>query len=374
MNPRACLAVAIALAQMLSGCLGNASECSSTGPTDFAGQELRVLDHGAFRFIRPLFENQTGARLIQLRGDDAGTALQQAIDSKGNPVADVIFGIDNALFFRAARAGILEPYASPRLEHLDLPRQRLDDFRYNGHLLATPVDHGFINVNYDARLAQEHEAEKLPTTLHDLARPEWARQFVTQDPRTSTPGLGFLIATVATFGETGPYTYLDYWRDLLRNGVLITSGWTEAYVVHFSAGYGQWEDGFVGDRTIVTSYTTSPALEAYFGDGTPPSVSLEPPRGVFHQVETVAILRCTQQLPLARTFVDLLLGPEFQGQTSERMAMYPVARNASVIHTFPTLATPPAQLDPAPFTSAQLDAGLARWVEAWANLYREHRA
>ena len=46
------------------------------------------------------------------------------------------------------------------------------------------------------------------------------------DPRTSTPGLGFVAWTVAVFGEK----YIDYWKALKPNILTMAPGW--------SAGYG----------------------------------------------------------------------------------------------------------------------------------------
>jgi thiamine transport system substrate-binding protein len=379
MNPwKPSLVLLLVMTGSFAGCLGGSKTCTSGGSTDFAGQELRVLDHGAwdsaYAFVKPLFENQTGAKLVQIKGEDAGAALKQAVDSKGRPVADVLYGIDNALFGQAAREGIFEPYASPRLPSINATLVGLDDFRTNGLLLATPVDHGYISVNYDRKYSDSLAANQLPATLEDLTREEWASELVVEDPRLSSPGLGFLIATVATFGERGAYTYRTYWTDLLEGGALVAKDWTEAYVVHFSAGYGQYEAGFAGDRGLVVSYTTSPAAEAFFSDGHAPSVSLEPERGVFHQVETVGILKCTRHLPLAQAFVDLLLGPEFQNATAANMAVYPVVRDATVPSVFQEQATDPSDLVPAPFSSADLDRLVPRWLDNWTEIYQAERA
>lgn len=368
------LAATLALLVTFAGCLDTAQEgCTSSGPTDFAGQQLTILDHGAFDFmfatIEPLFENQTGADLVQLVGDDAGGALRLAIDSRGNPVADILYGVDNALFLEGALAGIFEPYASPGLVRLDTRVIDLDAFRYQGVLLATPADHGYISANYDIRLTETHDADDLPRALGDLARPEWASEFVTSDPRFSSPGLGFLIATVATFGEDDDYDYLDYWKDLLEGGALVVGDWTTAYVFHYTGGYGQYEAGHIGDRSIVMSYTTSPAVEVFFGAESVPGVSVEPPKGVFHQVETVAILRCTDQLPLAQAFVDFVLGDDFQDAVAPNMAVYPVGRDAAVPAEFDAHATAPSDLIAAPFTPQDLRAGIPRWLDAWTDLF-----
>lgn len=378
MNTKLVLVALLLTTTALSACAQKAAGCRSTGPTDFKGQSLTVLDQGAwnlaYAYVKPIFENQTGAKLVQLKGEDAGSALRQAADSKGNPVADVLYGIDNLLLHEAARDGILEPYASPRLSAIDPSVVKLDDFRQRGTLLATPVDHGYISVNYDVRLTKTTDAANLPKTLQDLAKPEWASKLAVEDPRRSTPGLGFLATTVANFGESGAYDYLHYWRDLFKNGVFVAPDWTNAYEVHFTGGYGQGSAGFVGDRPLVVSYTTSPAVEAYYGSHVAPSVSLEPPRGVFHQIETAAILKCTKELPLAKAFVDLLLGKAYQDNASATMAVYPVIRGGEVIPDFTTNATDPHNLVPAPFTSDELDRGVPRWVDAWTKVYEETHA
>jgi len=372
------IVVLLILTSASAGCVGKKRDCTDEGPANLGGQDLRVLDNGAwdgaYAFIKPIFEERTGSRLVQIRAEDAGAALKQVQDSKGAPVADLIYGVDNALFAQGARAGVFQAYESPRLASIDTAVIRLNDFRFNGVLLATPVDHGFVGVNYDRAIRDEASEGALPQTLRDLAGASWASQLVVEDPRLSTPGLGFLVATVATFGENGDYDYLDFWADLLDHGALVAQDWTEAYVVHFSAGYGRGSEGFAGDRRLVVSYTTSPAAEAYYGNTTPPSVSFEPAFGVFHQVETVAILQCTPHVALAKAFVDLLLEPEYQNAAAENMAVYPVTQNATMPEAFTMHATDPKDLRPAPFTGDDLDRNVPRWLDEWTSVYQKHQA
>lgn len=354
------------------------SGCSSK---DKAPETLTILDHGAFGAFdqaKSLFENRTGARVVHIAANDAGDALRQALLSAGNPVADVLYGVDNALVFSPGvrEKRVFTPYESPELSRLNRSIVDLDQFRdfETQDLLLTPVDHGYVSVNYDLRLKNETPPEQLPRTLRDLATARWAPQFVTEAPDKSSPGLGFLIASIATFGQTGDYTWQDYWRDLLRNGTKVVDDWTTAYVYHFTAGYGQGGTGFVGDRTIVTSYTTSPAAEVYFGAPTAPSVSLEPRHGVFHQVETMGILRGTEHLDLAREWIDFTLSPEFQNLTMPTMAVYPVIDGVSVPDAYAQHATSPSVLEdrliPARFTATEIGFSLATWLDEWRQVHR----
>ena len=52
-----------------------------------------------------------------------------------------------------------------------------------------------------------------------------------ENPATSSPGLAFLLATIAHFGDDG---WQDYWKQLRANGVKVVDGWDEAYDSDFT--------------------------------------------------------------------------------------------------------------------------------------------
>ena len=116
-----------------------------------------------------------------------------------------------------------------------------------------------------------------------------------QSPATSSPGLAFLYSTIARFGESGDYTWIDYWADLRDNEVLITSGWEEAYYSYFTAASD-------GDRPIVVSYASSPPFEVIYAtepiDEPPTAVMTD---GCFRQIEYAGIVAGTEQSPGRRT-------------------------------------------------------------------------
>src|SRR5690606_30209835 len=91
-----------------------------------------------------------------------------------------------------------------------------------------------------------------PVTLADLAAPAYRDLLVVESAGTSSPGLSFLLATIAEFGEDG---WQDYWRALVANGVKVDAGWTDAYYASFSGPSSE------GDRPLVVSYSSSPAAE-----------------------------------------------------------------------------------------------------------------
>lgn len=314
---------------------------------------LTVLTHDSFSLDKNLiaqFERQSGIRLRFLKGGDAGEMLNKAILSKGAPIADVIYGFDNTLLSRALQADILQPYRSPELPALR-PELLIDQtFR------ATPVDFGYVALNYDRDYFKD---KPLPERFADLASPEFARLLVVQNPASSSPGLAFLLATVAAFGEDG---YLGFWENLRKNGVRVVSGWSDAYYTHFTrAG---------GDRPLVVSYSTSPAAELYYSEAKPkpaepPTANLFLPRSSFFQVEYVGILKGTRNLRAAQRFVDWLVSKPAQENIPTQMWVYPARREARLpeVFRFAEVPSEPARLSP-----QQIAQNRERWIREWTQV------
>lgn len=369
--------VALLATLSLAGCMGEEprADARTYREMGFDGQTwprlddvtLTILDHGAFTAFddaKALFENLTGARVEHVSADDSGNMLQRAVGEKGDPTFDVVYGIDNVLWVRALNEGIFEPYTPLLADRVDPSYVFFEDGllpEAGTSWPATPVDHGYVAVNWDP--AHPALANATLATLDDVAA--HAEKFVTPDPRTSTPGLGFLLATIATYGEPG---WKSYWNDLFEGGVLVTSGWTEAYEQHFTAGYGA-SSGGLADKPIVTSYTTSPAYEAYF-ERDPETLAevLVAPHSTFHQVQTMGIAKGTRNLAAAQAWIEFTLTDEFQALAAPGNAVYPVVDGVEVNGTFGGIDPPPGSFQPAVFDVVTLGANVERWVREWTEL------
>ena len=175
--------------------------------------------------------------------------LNKAILAKDAPLADVMFGVDSTFLSRALENDIFLPYESPVLAEIS------DELELDPQHRVSPVDYGDICLNYDVAWFENAQLSP-PDSLEDLADPAYAGLTVVQNAATSTPGLGFLLATIQRFGEDG---YLDYWRQLVANDVLVVDGWEQAYYSYFTAASE-------GDRPIVVSYASSPVAEMYYAE------------------------------------------------------------------------------------------------------------
>lgn len=332
--------------------------CSAAAGTS-AETVLTVLTHSSFSASKEViaaFEAESGARLRFVEGGDAGETLGKAILSKGNPVADVIFGIDNTFLGRALAADILEPLGIP------IPATIPADLRLDTTSRLAPVDVGYVCLNAD-RAWFARRGLALPARLEDLVLPAYKGLLVVEDPAASSPGLAFLLATIAAFGEAGAYPWQQFWRDLRANDVLVAGGWSDAYYNEFSATG-------TGRRPLVVSYATSPAAEVYFAaepkPAEPPTVALLPDRGSFRQVEFAGVLKGTRQPDLARRFVAFLLSRRFQEDIPLQMWVHPADAAARLPELFTRFAAVPAR--PAVLDAGLIDARRDDWTREWTKI------
>ena len=196
---------------------------------------LTIMTHDSFSVseaVLKAFEQQNNAKVEVLKSGDAGQALNKAALSKDAPLADVFFGVDNTFLTRALKVGIFEPYAAPALGQV--PAQ----YKLDPSNSLLPIDYGFVAINYDKAYLEKNKLTP-PATLEDLTKPEWKGKLVVENAATSSPGLAFLLATIGHFGTEGSYTWLDYWKALRANDVLVVDGWSDAYYTQFSGSSGQ---------------------------------------------------------------------------------------------------------------------------------------
>lgn len=340
----AVVVAALALALAMSGCGG------SKTPT-----EVVLVTHDSFAIsndVRKAFEQQSGLTLKILQAGDAGEVVTKALLTAGNPEGDVLFGVDNNLLARTLDGDVFEPYESPGLSDVD--ERYLLDPRHR----VTPVDHGEVCLNVDKRWFSERSLNP-PDSMDDLADERYHGQLVVENPATSTPGLAFLLATIARYGEGG---WQRYWAGLRANGALVVDGWEEAYTVRFSGAAGSR-----GNRPLVVSYASSPPAEVIFRSPHPK----EAPTGViedscFRQIELAGVLRGARNEAGARALIDFMLSRRFQEDIPLSMFVFPVNRNAALPPAFVKYAIVPA--NPLVLPPEEIDANRERWVDEWTRI------
>lgn len=324
----------------------------SNGVAEENKEIVTLMTHDSFAASKEIldkFERQHRVIIKILKSGDAGAVLNQAILSRNNPLADVLYGIDNTFLSRAIKADIFETYSSPLLKKI--PSQ----FRLDPHNRALPVDFGDVCLNYDKNWFFKKNIPP-PKDLDDLVKPGYKGLTVVQNPAISSPGLAFLLTTIGRYGEKG---YLDFWIKLRHNDLYVTSGWADAY-------YGQYTRSKGGTCPIVVSYASSPPAEVYYSEENieeAPTAAVLAPESVFRQIEFVGILKGTKKYHLACKLVDFMLGPEFQQDIPLQMWVFPVDPHIRLPDVF--LKYTRKAEDPITLTPESIEKGREKWIDAW---------
>ena len=330
------------LGSLASACTNSSStDNSSTNqadPTNSDQVTLTLLAYDSFTPSKNIFDAfalETGVKVEIALGGDAGELVTKAALTAGNPQGDVLWGVDNTMLSRAIEAKIFSAYQTKNINDLDeSARKLISNFE------VAPVDTGDVCLNYDVKWFADREIAP-PLTLRALTSANYANLLVVPSPITSSPGLAFMLATIAEFGEDG---WGEYWQQLKQNGVLIVDGWNEAYYTEFSGSSGK------GDRPIVVSYGSSPPAEMIYASPKPATA----PTAVaaltcYRQVEFAGVLRGTKHEREAQLLIDYLTGIKFQEDLPLTLFVYPANTKAKLPAEFlkysmrPEL---PLQIDP----------------------------
>lgn len=318
---------------------------------------LTVVTHDSFAFsedVMTAFTEETGIEVEILRLGDTGTLVNQSVLTRDVPLGDVLFGVDNTFLSRALEADLFLPYESPLLENVP------EEFQTDAEHRVTPIDYGDVCLNYDTAYFEKNDLP-LPGSLAALTNPAYKGLLVVENPASSSPGLAFVLATIGVFGEEGDYTWLDYWRDLVANDVLVVDSWTNAYYGEFSGSGGS-----EGTRPLVVSYASSPPAEVYFMEQPPETA----PTGViaaddtcFRQIEYAGILHGADDVDAAEQFIDFLLSVPFQEDMPLNMFVFPVNEEAELPDVFTEYAELPEQV--VELDADAIDANRETWIQAW---------
>jgi len=336
------LPVAVVATLLLAGCTAAAPE----GPPE----KLVLVTHDSFTLsdgVLDAFTDETGIAVEVQAAGDAGELVNKLVLTKDSPLGDVVFGIDNTFASRALENGVLADYASPDLTEAEaqylLPEGE-------GREQLTPIDNGDVCINVDHEWFAANKIAE-PVTLDDLIKPEYKNLLVAPAANSSSPGLAFLLATIAAKGDG----WKAYWQSLVDNGIKIDAGWSDAYYVDFSGPSSE------GDRPLVVSYASSPPFEVQ-EDGTVPTGALLDT--CFRQTEYAGVLAGTDYPEAAGQLVDFLFSTTVQNDIPESMYVFPVNAKA----TLPDGWSDYAKIAENPFvvSPSEIDANREQWLSEWA--------
>jgi thiamine transport system substrate-binding protein len=254
-----------------------------------------IAQWGPGPWLKNEFEKTCQCRVEFIDSGDTALLIQRLKLSTQNRV-DVVLGIDQLDLELLRR----------ELEWRPLPQVRIS---WDAAIQAFVVPDFYpYNWGQFAFVVRKGEIASPPTNLDALLQPELKDQLILQDPRTSSPGLNFLLWVIAVKGEKEG---LDYIRKLSRHVKLYATSWSMAYGLFAKK-----------QAKAVLSYTTSPLYHSIkerdqsfqalpFNEGHP------------LQVEFIAIPKTCTQCSLAEKFVLFSLSPWAQRVIMENNFMFP---------------------------------------------------
>jgi thiamine transport system substrate-binding protein len=304
--------------------------------------------------------------------DDANSIVTQAALEKENPSADVLIGLDNVLIHTAKTEKILEPYESPGLENISSSLiSNLDPQNY-----IVPYDYGIIALYYDSTRINESNTPGLTElTLDSLLEKDIDKKLIVEDPTLSSPGLGFLLWTIAVYGD--PQLEIDGllkedWRDWwleAKSDLRIATSW--------GAAFTEWYDP-KQNRPIMVSYGSSPAYNAVLYNDTTTGALLTHENGqnnAWLQIEGLGLVKNAPNPETAKDFIDWFLSTDLQDHIATNNWMYPANTEAKIHPKFQANAINPDEVDLLNeiLTPSTLHNNLEKWKEDWENIMSEGR-
>ncbi len=287
------------------------------------------------------FTEKTGYKATMISVGDGAQVLTKAILEKDKPYADVLIGIDNQTMIKAEQSGAVATYVTSERANI------LDDVLAVGNTdMLTPFDYSHFAFMYDS-----YSKTPAPKSILDLTDPIYKNKIIIMDPRTSTPGLGFVTWTRAILGD-GP-EFDAYWKALKENLLTMAPSW--------DTGYGLFTEG---EAPLCLSYTTSEAYHVAYDDVKDRFVALAFDEGHPMQIEYAAVVNGAPNAEGAKAFIDFLASAEGQIYIPETQWMYPINKATTMPESYATTKVPAKTVS---CTEAELEEAVARMLAIMAD-------
>lgn len=295
-----------------------------------------VAEWGPGPKVKEAFEKECDCTLEWVAPGD-GVALLNRLKLEGKATkADVVLGLDTNLTAEAAKTGLFAKHGMD-VKEAKTPLPWTDEY-------FMPFDYGYFAVVYDTEKMKEP-----PKSLDELVNGDPAQKIVLQDPRSSTPGLGFLLWMKSVYGDKAA----DAWKKLQPRILTVTPGWSEAYALFTK-----------GEAPMVLSYTTSPAYHV-IAENTERYKAAPFAEGHYLQVEVAGLIEASTRQDLAKKFLAFMMGPGFQDQIPTNNWMFPAGKTSAPLPAaFDALVKPGKTLL---FTPEEVDQNRRAWIDEWLN-------
>lgn len=292
-----------------------------------------AADWGPAPAVKKAFEAQCGGCEVNFVALDDGVSILNRLRlENGNSKADIVLGLDNNLMAEAKKTGYLVEH-SVDTSHVTIP---------GGWQDKTFVPYDF---SYFAFVYNKEKLTNPPKSLKELVEQRDDLKIIYQDPRTSTPGQGFMLWMKSVYGDD----VSQAWQKIATKTVTVTKGWSEAYSMFLE-----------GEADMVLSYTTSPAYHI-IAENDQRFAAANFSEGHYTQVEVAAKVKGSAHPELADQFMQFILSDKFQSAMPTGNWMYPVT-DIKLPQGYESLTVPAKASS---FSSDQVAENRRAWIREW---------
>lgn len=302
--------------------------------------ESFTADWGPGPKIKAAFETTCDCTVEwQALGD--GVAVLNRLKLEGTKTkADLVLGLDTNITDEAKQLGVFGKHGvDVSLAHV--PGGWSDD-------TFMPYDYAHFAVVYDTE-----KMKTPPKSLDELVHGDPSQKIILEDPRASTPGLGFLLWMKTIYGDKAA----DAWKALKPRILTTAPGWSEAYALFTK-----------GEAPMVFSYVTSPAYHIV-EEKTARYQAADFSEGHYLQIEVAGLIEASPHKALAQKFLQFMMSPAFQNEIPTTNWMMPAgATNVALPEAFSTLLKPAKTLL---YTSEVVNKNRRAWIDEWLKAVSE---
>jgi thiamine transport system substrate-binding protein len=290
--------------------------------------------YGPGKKVKDAFETTCACTLTFVSADDAGSLVGRLKLEGETTKAEVVLGLDMNLAAEAKATGLFVAHGQD-ISGLAVPIVWNDE-------TFIPFDWGHLAFVYDST-----KLTTPPTSLKELVDNPNGPRLVLQDPRTSAPGLGFLLWMRQVYGDQADAA----WEKLKPRVVTFTKGWSEAYGLFLK-----------GEADMVMSYATSPAYHIGAEKKTQYRAA-EFSEGHYVHIELAGMTKFGAKNLLARQFLLFVLSERFQAAMPEGNWMMPARTPvAGLPASFAEVIKPAKTLL---FTPQEVAADRRAFIDGW---------
>ncbi len=264
-----------------------------------------------------------------------GVAMLNRLKLEGHTTkADVVLGLDTNLTAEATSTGLFGVHG------VDVAKAKVPGGWTDKTFL--PYDFGHFAVVYDTE-----KIKSPPKSLDELVNGDPLQKIILQDPRSSTPGLGFLLWMKSVYGEKAG----EAWTKLKPRILTTSPGWSEAYGLFTR-----------GEAPMVFSYVTSPAYHMT-AENTERYQAASFAEGHYLQIEVAGMIEASPEKALGQKFLSFMLTSDFQNEIPTTNWMLPAGDiSVALPDSFNKIVKPEKTLL---FSPEDVNANRKAWIDEW---------